>query len=84
MVINQHYYPSSAFTELTKSLQHQWTFFQRVIPDIAHLFAPVKKAIDESFIPAIYGEQVSDTVRILASLPVKCAGLAIRTPVKTS
>ena len=82
MVASQHF-PHSAFTGMTKSLQHQWTFFQRVIPNIAHLFAPVEEAIASAFIPAIYGESVSETVRLLASLPVKCAGLAITNPVET-
>ena len=83
MVANQHY-PHSAYTGLTKSLQHQWTYFQRVIPNIAHLFDPVENAITGSFIPAIYGESVRDSIRLLASLPVKCAGLAITNPVSTS
>ena len=83
MVANQHY-PHSAYTGLTKSLQHQWTYFQRVIPNIAHLFDPVENAITGSFIPAIYGETVGDSIRLLASLPVKYAGIAITNPVATS
>ena len=69
---------------MTKSLQHQWTFFQRVIPDIAHLFSPVESAIAEHFVPAIYSEKVSASVRTLSSLPVRCAGIAITNPVTTS
>ena len=83
MLANQ-LFPHSTYTGLTKSLQHQWTFFQRVIPNIAHLFSPVESAITEHFVPAIYGEKVSESVRTLSSLPVKCAGIAITNPVKTS
>ena len=59
-------------------------FFQRVIPDIAHLFLPVESAIVEHFVQAIYGEKVSESVRTLSSFPVRCAGIAITIPVKTS
>ena len=69
---------------MTKSLQHQWTFFQRVIPDVAHLFLPVESAIAEHFVPTIYGEKVSESVRMLSSLPVRCTGIAITNPVTTS
>ena len=83
IVANQHY-PHSAYTGVTKGLQHQWTYFQRVIPNIAHLFSPVENAIAEHFVPAIFGEKVSESVRKLSSLPVRCAGIAITNPVKTS
>ena len=83
MVATQKY-PHAAYTGLTKSLQHQWTHLQRVVPGIDPLFDPVETALMEEFLPAIYGEQVTETVRSLAALPVKCAGLAITNPVKTS
>ena len=82
MVADQHY-PHSTYTGLTKSVQHQWTFFQRVIPDIAHFFSPVESTIVEYFVPAIYCEKVSELARTLASLPVKYTGIAITNPVKT-
>ena len=59
-------------------------FFQRVIPDIAHLFLPVESAITDHFVPEIYSEKVGGSVRTLSSLPVKCTGIAITNPVKTS
>ena len=72
------------YTGLTKSLQHQWTHLQRVIPDIATLFAPVEAVIADIFLLAKYSEQVNATVQTLAALPIKCAGLAITNPVQTS
>lgn len=83
MVTNQHY-SHSAYTGLTKSLQHHWTLFQRVIPDITHLFLPVKSAITEQFVPVLYLGKVSESVRMFASFPVKCEGIAITNPFKTS
>ena len=52
-----------------------------MVLDIAPLFAPVEAAITNVFLPAIYGEQVDETVRSLTALPVKYAGLAITNPV---
>ena len=83
MVASQQF-PHSAYTGLTKSLFHQRTHLQRVIPNIACLFTPVDAAIADVFVPAIYGEKVSETTRALAALPAKCAGLAINNPAKTS
>ena len=56
IVANQHF-PYSAYTGMNKSLQHQWTFFQRVIPNIAQLLLPAENAIAEYFVPAIYGKK---------------------------
>ena len=83
MVANQ-YFPHSTYTGLTKSVQHQWTFFQHVIPNIAHLFSPVESAIADHFVPAIYGGKVSESMRTLSSLPVRYAGIAITNPVTTN
>ena len=56
------------------------SFFRQFIPNISHLFAPVKKAIAESFLSIIFNKQVSDTVQTLASTPIKCARVAIHKP----
>ena len=77
--------PQAAFTGLSKSLQHQWTYLQRVIPDIGPLFAPLEEAISSLFLPAIFGDDVIDpTIRDITSLPVKFCGLGIPNPVSSS
>ena len=83
-LVATEYYPHSAFTGLTKSLQHQWTHTQRVIPDIAPLFEPLEDAIAGTFVPALYGSAVGKHVRSLSALAVKSARLAITNPVETS
>ena len=86
MVASKKYHHTvyTGHTGHTKSLQHQWTHPQRVVPDIAPLFVLVEAAIADLFLPAIYGEQVNETVQSLAALPVKCAGLAITNQVQAS
>jgi hypothetical protein len=70
------------YSGLQRSLQHEWKFVQRVIPDIGDQFAEVGKAISHSFLPALFGDDiVDDDPRLkLACLPVKHAGLALPDP----
>jgi hypothetical protein len=79
-------YSHSAYTGYTKLLQHQWTFLQRVIPNIDVLFQPLENEIISSFIPALFGassQESCDDLRPLLALPVKSAGLAAPNPVST-
>ena len=80
-------YPQTAYAGLQKSLQQEWTFLQRVLPEIGPHFEEVEKAIHQSFLPALFGEKLSDNlsyVRPISSLPVRYAGLAIPNPSTTS
>ena len=79
-------YPQAAYCGMQKSLQMEWQFVQRVIPDCGDKFAPVEKAIAESFLPALFGDQIEqgDYRRSLARLPVKFAGLAIPDPTESA
>jgi hypothetical protein len=79
-------YSHSAYTGYTKSLQHQWTFLQRVVPNIDDMFQPLEDMINSSFIPALFGTSTQESVddlRPLLALPVKLAGLAVPNPVST-
>jgi hypothetical protein len=79
-------YPHAAYTGITKCLQHKWTFTQRVIPDVDHLFQPLEDEITNNFLPALFGDPPStmdDNLRLLTALPVKCAGLALLNPVSS-
>jgi hypothetical protein len=79
-------YSHSAYTGYTKSLQHQWTFLQRVVPNIDDMFQPLEDMINSSFIPALFGTSSQGSVedlRPLLALPVKLAGLAVPNPVST-
>jgi hypothetical protein len=75
-------YPQSAYTALQKSLQQEWQFLQRVVKDIGEAFTVVGKAISQSFLPALFGEDLDDDDyrRRLAALPVKHCGVALQDP----
>ena len=55
--------PQAALSAFTKCICHRWSFIQRTIPGIQHLFAPLEECIRNSFIPALIGKPVSDIER---------------------
>ena len=76
--------PQVALSAYTKCICHRWTFIQRTLPDIKHLFIPLEECIRNSFIPALVGRQVSDVERNILSLPVRFGGLGIANPSETA
>ena len=52
--------PQAAYAALTKSLQCEWIYLQRVIPDCYALFAPLENIIHSLFLPAVFSCEVSD------------------------
>ena len=85
MVANKNE-PHAAYTGLTKSLLHQWTYLQRVIADSGPLFEKLESAIATKFIPAIFGEatELDDTIRGITALPTKYCGIGLPNPVTNS
>lgn len=79
-------FPQTAYTGLVRSLQMEWTYVQRVIPNIEDSFAPVEHALTHHFLPALLGETPANLneLRQLSCLPVKLAGLGIPDPVKSA
>jgi hypothetical protein len=75
-------FPQSAYAGLQKSLQQEWQFLQRVVPEIGDKFAGVERAISDDFLPALFDDKIceSDKRRALAGLPVKHVGLALPDP----
>ena len=69
MAISQ---PQAAYAALTKC---EWIYLQRVIPDCDALFAPLENIIHSSFLPAMFGCEVSPLELELFSLPVRFGGL---------
>ena len=67
-----------------KGISSRWSFFQRTIPNIAHLFLPLESVIRQKLIPALLGREISDIERRLLSLPVRYGGLALPNPVLTA
>ena len=76
--------PQAAFASLTKSLQCEWDFLQRVVPDCADAFTPLSKKIKKQFFPAMLGAGVTEAEEALFALPTFLAGLGIFDPTKTA
>ena len=76
--------PQSVYSCFTKAIIHRWTYIQRTIPNISHLFAPLETAIREKLVPALIGRNVSDIERRIIALPVKLGGLGIADPTQTA
>ena len=47
--------PQAAHAALTKSLQFEWAYLQRVVPNCAAAFVPLRDSINGKFIPAVLG-----------------------------
>ena len=52
--------PQLVYSSFTKAICHRWTYVQRTIPGIEHLFGPLEEAIRDKLIPALIGRRVSD------------------------
>jgi hypothetical protein len=76
-------YPQCAYRLLVTSLQNEWQYASRTVPDIGPHLKPVETALAVTFIPAllqIEGHVQPDFRRLLAN-GVKAGGMAIRDPV---
>jgi len=72
--------PQATFVALTKSLQCEWQFLQHVVPGCGDLFAPVDVVLTSTFLPAVFGYEVTPHECLLFSLPVQFGGLGVYHP----
>ena len=75
--------PQAAFSAFTKSLQGQWNYLQRVVPDCETKFFELESVIAEKFLPAVFGCEISSIKRDLFSLPARMGGLGVNNPTET-
>ena len=75
------YEPHLVNVSLTRSLQNEWNYVQRVISDVDNPFALLKSSLEESFLPALFGADVDTTETPLMMASAKNGGLGIRNPV---
>ena len=74
-------YPQTAYTGLSKSLQHEWAYIQRVIPNIANELLPIQASITNTFLPSLFGHALQDDyVSAMTSFPVQLGGLSLPNP----
>ena len=82
-------HPQSAHAAFTFCLQQKWSYTCRVTTDIAQLFEPLERVIQEVWIPALFGSppeelRRANTSRELLALAVRNGGLGIRNPMDTA
>ena len=73
--------PQLVYAALLRSLQHEWTFLLRVVPQCGHLFQEFEMSLFSRFLPAMFGVEVSAVERRLFALPLQLSGLGICNPV---
>ena len=76
--------PQAALSAFTKGLCRRWTYVQRTVSDIGHLFRPLENVIANEFIPSVVGGSVTPNERMVLALPVKHGGLGIQDPSQTA
>jgi hypothetical protein len=76
--------PHLANVSLIKSLQNEWGYIQRVITNVEKPFALLKETLESSYLPSLFGAEVSDIEASLMVVSGKHGGLGIRDPVQTS
>ena len=76
------HYPQAAYAALSKSMQFEWSFLQRVIPNCgAASFLCLLDQINAILWPAILDGDVSASELSLFTLPAHLGGMGIKDPV---
>ena len=70
--------PHAAYAAYIHGEQHKYNYFTRTIANISDNLQPLDDVINNTFIPALFGDEISDNERDIISLPVKLGGLGIR------
>ena len=76
--------PQAAYVAVSKSLQNEWNYMQRIFPDCEELFSPLKQSLLEDFFPSLTSNPISDLEFNIFEKPTRMAGLGIRDPVTSS
>ena len=53
-------YPQSAYSALQRSVQREWQYLQRTTPNVESCFDLLETAMQEEFLPALFGEARDD------------------------
>ena len=76
--------PQVAYAALSKSLQSEWSFLHRVVPNCGQHFIPARDVIDNTFWPSLFHDEIDEFERQLFSLPTRIGGLEVRDPVESA
>ncbi|CEM17529.1 unnamed protein product [Vitrella brassicaformis CCMP3155] len=72
-------YPQAAHTALTTSLQAEWDFFMRVMPEERATFEPLRYALTH-YLTQLSSHAVTATEAQLMMLPARHGGMGVRDP----
>ena len=75
-------FPQSSHTDITQSLQSEWSFIQRVIMIEEGTFDSLEKKIESTFLTSLFEQPPPD--RQITSQPVKHGGLGLWNPQLTT
>ena len=70
----------AAFAALTKCLQGEWIYLQHVIPGCASLFSDLTDILRISFLPALFGCEITLLEQQLFLLPMRFGELSLSVP----
>ena len=70
--------PHAAYAAFIHGEQHKYTYFLRTIAGIADNLQPLDDAINNIFIPSLFGSEISEKERDLVILPIRDGGLGIK------
>ena len=76
--------PHAAFIALSKSIQNEWLYVQRVVADSEYAFIPLQQIIKNLFFPNLSGLEFDNKETDLLCRPTRYLGLGIHDPVKTA
>lgn len=69
--------PHAAYSAFVHGIGSKWLYLARACPELVKVFAPCETVLRQSFLPALTGRNISDTERLLLSLPCRLGGLGI-------
>ena len=76
----EKFVPQFAYAGMQRTLQQEWNFIQKVIPNIANLFSSLKASIHTSFFHTLFGEEIPTHYRSWVSVSIKKGGTVIPKP----
>ena len=70
--------PHAAYAAFIHGEQHKFTYFMRTIANISDTLKPLDDAINNTFIPILFGREITDNEREIISMPIREGGLGLR------
>ena len=70
--------PHAAYAAFVHGEQHKYTYFLRTLNNISANLKPLDTAITESFLPALFGHELSENERNIVSMSLKEGGLGVK------